>query len=33
MFVLGAYRGHKRAVDPLELELKIVANHHAFTGN
>jgi hypothetical protein len=30
--VLSAYQGQKRAPDPLELELKMVVNHHMGAG-
>lgn len=31
--VLGARRSQKRALDPLELELRMVASHHVSAGN
>jgi hypothetical protein len=33
MYMLHACRGHKRASDPLELELKMVVSYHVSDGN
>lgn len=33
MCVPGAYRGQKRALDPLQLMLQIVVSHHVGIGN
>lgn len=31
--VLGAHRGHKRALDQKELELWMIVNYHVYAGN
>jgi hypothetical protein len=31
--VCSTYRGQKRALDPLELELQMVVSHHVCAGN
>ena len=30
--ILGAYRGQKRVLDPLEMELQMAVNHHEVLG-